>query len=88
MGSNIYDKTYGNVYIVAGDSSLPFGSIVRIKNLKYFDGKDIYAMVLDRGGGVGFNKNVTFDLLFPDSVSESNFGIERNILFEILRYGY
>ena len=31
-----YDNEFGMVRIVAGDSSYPFGTIVRIKNLNYF----------------------------------------------------
>ena len=54
-----YDDEYGMVYIVAGGSEYPFGTIVRFKNVNYF-GKDIYAIVLDRGGAIGkkLKKNI------------------------------
>lgn len=82
-----YDSEYGMVRIVAGDSSYPFGTIVRIKNLNYFGG-DIYAMVLDRGGAIGKNKSVTFDLLFATEENANRFGVANNIECEILRLGY
>jgi len=76
------DATYGNIRIVAGDSSLPFGTIVKIGDT------GIIAIVLDRGGGIGFGKRFTFDLLFEsNSVAGSNPSLW-NVEFEILRYGY
>ncbi len=89
IGNNIYynDKDYGKVMIVAADKSYPFGTIVRFNNLKYF-GKDIYAIVLDRGGAVGKGRKVLFDLLFETEREASNFGIARKIDCDILRLGY
>lgn len=75
------------VRIVAGDSSYPFGTIVRIKNLNYF-GEDIYAIVLDRGGAIGKNKRVLFDLLFALDENANKFGVAYNVECEILRLGY
>lgn len=78
------DKDYGLVRIVAGDSSYPFGTIVRIKGY----GSDIYAVVLDRGGSIGKGKRAMFDLLFATKTYAYNFGIKYNLEFEILRLGY
>ena len=44
------DSTYGNIRIVAGDASYPYGSIVRVKGSKL---GEFYAIVLDRGGAIG-----------------------------------
>lgn len=82
-----YDSEYGMVRIVAGDSSYPFGTIVRIKNLNYF-GENIYAMVLDRGGAIGKNRRVLFDLLFATEENANKFGVAYNVECEILRLGY
>lgn len=82
-----YDSEYGMVRIVAGDSSYPFGTIVRIKNLNYF-GEDIYAIVLDRGGAIGKNKRAIFDLLFASDENANKFGVAYNVECEILRLGY
>lgn len=89
IGNNIFynDKEYGIVRIVAGDSSYPFGTIVRIKNLNYFD-DDVYAIVLDRGSAIGKNKWALFDLLFYSENNANNFGVEKAISCDILRIGY
>lgn len=79
------DSTYGNIRIVAGDASYPYGSIVRVKGSKL---GEFYAIVLDRGGAIGKGKRFMFDLLFPSSSVASQFGTEYNLTFEILRYGY
>jgi len=86
--NNIYynDKEYGKVRILAADKSLPFGTIVRIKNLNIFD-DEFLAIVLDRGGAIGFNKKANFDLLYR-SEKETNFFGSRQATFEILRRGY
>ncbi len=79
------DSTYGNIRIVAGDASYPYGSIVRVKGSKL---GEFYAIVLDRGGAIGKGKRFMFDLLFPSSSMASQFGTEYNLTFEIVRYGY
>ena len=86
--NNIYynDKEYGKIRILAADKSLPFGTIVRIKNLNVFN-EPIMAIVLDRGGAIGFNKKVYFDLLYPSEKATNSFG-SRQATFEILRRGY
>lgn len=80
------DKTYGKVRIVAADRLLPFGTIVRISNLSGFK-EPIIAIVLDRGGAIGFNKKVYFDLLYPSEKASNSFG-RKKATFEILRKGY
>ena len=84
---NIYyqDKTFGSIRIVAGDASLKFGTIVRIKGI----GDDIIAVVLDRGGAVGFaaSKHAYFDLLHENEQAALNFG-QKTATFEILRNGF
>ena len=86
--NNIYynDKKYGKVRIVAADKSLPFGTIVRIKNLDVFK-SDIVAIVLDRGSAIGFKKKAYFDLLYTSEKETLTFG-RRYATFEILRKGY
>lgn len=86
--NNIYyeDKEYGKIRIVAADKTLPFGTIVRIKNLDLFD-DDIIAIVLDRGSAIGFKRKVYFDLLYKSEKDTLTFG-KRYATFEILRKGY
>ncbi len=88
LNGNIYyyDHEYGKIRIVAADKSLPFGTIVRIKDLDVFN-EPVMAIVLDRGGAIGFKKKVYFDLLYRSEKETSSFGI-RKATFEILRRGY
>ena len=88
LNGNIYyyDKTYGKVRIVAADKSLPFGTIVRIKDLD-ISTDPILAIVLDRGGAIGFNKRVYFDLLYKSERDTISFGVKK-ATFEVLRRGY
>ena len=85
---NIYydDKEYGQVRIVAADKTLPFGTIIRIKDLNVFK-DDFYAIVLDRGSAIGFNKNSYFDLLYPSEKDTFFFG-KHYATFEVLRIGF
>ncbi len=87
---NIYyeDSTYGKIRIVAGDVSYPFGTIIKISNVDYFNDISFYAIVLDRGGAIGKNKPYLFDLLFINENEAYNLGVETNIKFEIVRLGY
>jgi 3D (Asp-Asp-Asp) domain-containing protein len=89
VGDNIYyeDPDYGTVMIAAGDRSYPFGTIVRFNYLPNFEG-EVYAIILDRGGAIGKNKKVLFDLLIDDTSSYLNFGMARNVNCDILRIGY
>lgn len=83
------DNEYGEVRIVAADSSIPYYSIVRIT----ISGQDpILAIVLDRGSTVGFDNCrsssgclTNFDLLYEtESAAISK---TYNVNFEILRMG-
>lgn len=79
------DSEYGNVRIVAGDRSYPFGTIININ----INGKDPFlAIVLDRGGAIGFGKKALFDLLYPNEYLANLDGVFYNTQFEILRYGF
>jgi len=82
---NIYyqDKTYGTVRIVAGDSSFPFGTILRMN----WNGKTTLAIVLDRGG-IGFGKKYLFDLLCESEAQAYQLGVVKNATIEVLRYGF
>lgn len=78
------DSYYGNVRILAGDNSYPFGTIVRIS----YDDYTFLGIVLDRGGSIGFGKNALFDLLYPSEYLANIDGVNYNTKFEILRYGF
>ena len=80
------DSKYGKVRILAADKKLSFGTIVRIKNLKNYK-NSIIAIVLDRGGAIGFKKSVYFDLLYKSEKDSNSFG-KRKATFEILRNGF
>lgn len=80
------DSTYGNVRIVAADPKYKFGTIVRIKNSNL--NGDFLAIVLDRGGVIGFDKRCLFDLLYSNEDVANIDGISEDVIFEILRYGY
>lgn len=80
-----YDSDYGNVRILAGDVSIPFGSIVRVKNSRV---PEFLGIVLDRGGSIGFGKKFLFDLLYPSEDIALNDEVSYNTTFEILRFGY
>lgn len=86
------DKEYGTVRILAAATKMfPFGTIVRISGDR-IDGY-ITGIVLDRGGAMNnayAQGEVLMDLLFPTEYSDEVyiFGRQRNVTFEILRYGY
>lgn len=84
--SNLYynDSEYGTVRIVAGDKSLPFGTIIRINT----NSGDILAIVLDRGGAIGFNRKYMFDLLCESENQASQLGVIKQTNVEVLRFGY
>ena len=79
------DDTYGNVRILAGDSSYPYGTIVRVKNSRL---PDFIGIVLDRGSAIGFGKSHLFDLLYASEALAYQNEVSYNTTFEILRYGY
>ena len=78
------DPTYGDVRIVAGDPSYPYGTIVMVKSSR----GDFIVIVLDRGGDIGIGRRFLFDLLFSSEREANSFGTTYNATFEILRYGY
>lgn len=90
LNGNIYyqDKTFGNIRIVAGDRSIPFGSIIRISGTT-ISTEPILAIVLDRGGMIGFQegKHSYFDLLYETERAATVVGMQ-NATFELLRSGY
>ena len=78
------DNYYGNVRILAGDKSYPFGTIVRVS----YDMESFLGIVLDRGGSIGFNGKALFDLLYTNEYLANKDGVNYNTKFEILRYGF
>ena len=80
------DKTYNNVRVLAADKSLPFGTIIKVSNLK--DYNDFIGIVLDRGSAISFDGFSQIDLLFESEDHSYNFGRKENVIFEILRLGY
>lgn len=78
------DSEYGMVRIIAADPSLPFGTIIKISNI----GEAITAIVLDRGGSIGFNNFSQADLLSENLSISYEFGKKNNAKFEVLRYGF
>lgn len=83
------DGEYGEVRILAGDSTLPYKTIVRVT---VPNEEPIIGIVLDRGSTVGFencrSKNgclTTFDLLYETENSAR--GKLNNVVFDILRIG-
>lgn len=86
---NIYynDTTYGKIRIVAADKKIAKFSIIKISNAKSISNNDFYAIVLDRGGAIGFDKNCMLDLLFKNNKLAYNYGIASNVSFEVIRNG-
>ncbi len=84
-GIYYFDKTYGEVRILAADRSLKLGSIVRIKESKL---DEFVGIVLDRGSAIGIGKTYLFDLLFTSENEAYHYGVSNDVVFEILRYGY
>lgn len=83
---NIYftDNDYGTIRIVATDRSIPCGSIVRISNFT-FSSDPIIAIALDRGGAIVGN---TMDLLYASEQETKAIGRQKNIQFDIIRWGW
>ena len=79
------DSEYGTVRILAGDPSFPFYSIFRVSGVPGMD--TFVAIVLDRGGNVGFGRGTLFDLAFTGSESAIGFTTSYNVKFELLRSG-
>lgn len=79
------DSFYGSVHILAADSTIPCGSIIKITNVS-FSPDAIYGIVLDRGGSV--KGNIVDFLVEHESYAASNIGRQVNVSFEILRWGW
>ena len=84
---NIYytDKEYGKIRILAADYSIPCGSIIHISNFKFVPNKEFVGIVLDRGSAI---VGLTMDLLYPSEADTVIIGRQRNIEFEVLRWGW
>ena len=85
--SSIYyeDPTYGVVRIVAGDRKYPFGTIIKVTGSKW---GDFNAIVMDRGGNIGFGRRFLFDLLWTSEAEASAAGTSYDTTFDVLRFGY
>lgn len=85
-GMIYHDSEYGNVRILATSTDFKLYSIIKINDP--IDG--VYnAIVLDRAGGnIGIGKKYLFDLVVESQeYARSNYGVHRNIKFEVLRVG-
>ena len=84
---NIYynDKEYGKIRILAADKSIPCGSIVVIKNFKFVENSEFVGIVLDRGSAI---VGKTMDLLYPSEADTVKIGRQRNISFNVVRWGW
>ena len=87
ISNTIYyeDSTYGTLRILASDKCIPFGTVIEVSNSKAGNFK---AIVLDRGGNIGFDRLYDFDLLFETSMEAKNYGSSLNATFKILRVGF
>lgn len=85
--SSIYyeDPTYGVVRIVAADRKYPFGTIIKVTGSKW---GDFNAIVMDRGGNIGFGRRFLFDLLWASEAEAANAGTSYDTSFDVLRLGY
>ena len=83
---NVYfkDKDYGTVRILASDSSLPCGTIVKISNVSITKSY-VYGVVLDRGSAI---KGKTMDIMYESERKASTFGRQHNVRYEIVRWGW
>lgn len=84
---NIYytDSTFGNIRIVAAGYEYPLGTILRLTNV---ESTPILAIVLDRGGAIGYGKKFTLDLLAESDSIANQLGVRYNVQIEMLRTGY
>ena len=79
------DPTYGELRILAGDSSIPMGTVIEVSNS---NAGNFTGIVLDTGRNIGFGRVYDFDLLFKTSKEAIIYGVSRNATFKILRVGY
>lgn len=86
------DPQYGKVRILAAaPSKFPYGTIIRVTGTRTKG--EILGIVLDTGGAMRDawrNGEILIDLLFPSEHSQEiyDFGRQRNVTFEVLRYGF
>ena len=74
------------ILLVGGYNGSTFvNSIIKVSGSKI---GDFNAIVLDRGGGIGFGKRFLFDLLFTSEAEASQFGTSYDVTFDLLREGY
>lgn len=83
---NIYfqDVTYGTVRILAADPAIPCGTIVQITNVS-FSADPILGIVLDRGSAI---KGNIMDFLVSEVDSTDTVGRQRNVHYEVIRWGW
>lgn len=83
---NIYfdDVTYGKIRILAADYAIPCGTIVKITNVS-FTNEPIIGIVLDRGGAI---KGNIMDFLVTETDDMDIVGRQRNVHYEVLRWGW
>lgn len=80
---NIYfkDNEFGKIRILAGDSKIPCGTIVKVS---LANKKPFYGIVLDRGGAI---KGTLFDLLYAKESDATSLG-RQNVDYTIVRWGW
>ena len=86
------DREFGEVRVLAAaNTKFPFGTIIRVSG----DRIDNYiiGIVLDTGGAMRNawgEGNILIDLLFASEKDQVvyDFGRQRNVTFDVLRYGY
>lgn len=78
------DNTYGKIRILAADSQIPCGTIVKITNVS-FSIEPIIGIVLDRGGAI---KGNIMDFLVAEDDNMEIVGRQKNVNYEVLRWGW
>ena len=78
------DSSYGQVRILASDPSIPCGTIIKFSNVT-FTNQEVTAIVLDRGGAI---KGTLFDYLVESEAAADVIGRQRNVRYEIQRWGW
>ena len=79
------DSIYGQLRILAGDKSIPMGTVIEVSNS---NAGSFIGIVLDTGRNIGFDRLYDFDLLYKTSREAINNGVSKNVSFKILRVGY
>lgn len=80
------DSIYGKVRILAADKNFKLYSIIKVNDS--IDG-NYYAIVLDRGdNSIGIDKKNLFDIVVEtQEKAKKDYGIHKNVIFEIVRIG-